>query len=244
MGKLAEALKRKYKSPREALKALGLDELLLDVEKIAYDAKRRARDGALSDQDAEMRAARDLHDEEFEREQRRLDRGLEDAMVDDEEEVDPRRWLMHDHETEAPPDEELAARRRWWMKRAGDYMLAHGKDEAAVRDALADFPKTGLEHLGGALDEDVDTVMGRLEQMGSAATSGYPAKVTGDRRRRMAKDARLMGTQLGLDRLTPKRGDFCNWGDQPEPLAMDEADADDSEFYKMFPEARGLSTPG
>ncbi|MHB8272520.1 hypothetical protein [Bradyrhizobium sp.] len=37
MGKLGDALKKKYKTPREALRALGLDEKLLDVSHLAYD---------------------------------------------------------------------------------------------------------------------------------------------------------------------------------------------------------------
>lgn len=37
MGKLGDALRKKYKTPREALRALGLDEALLDVSRLAYD---------------------------------------------------------------------------------------------------------------------------------------------------------------------------------------------------------------
>lgn len=229
MGKLGDALRAKYPSAKAALVALGLDPSLLDVKRLAHDSKHRGRDGALfDDQDPEMRAARDLTGEEFEREQRRLDRELEDGLVDDDqEEEDPRRWLMHDHEEEPPPDEELAARRRWWMKRAGDYMLKHGQDEAAVRDALSDFPRNGLEHM--ALDDDVETVMERLTGMGGSSTTGpgyENSPKAGDRKRR-ARDRRMARDEVrkhfGTDRLEGRGSDMCNFGDRAEPeLAMDE----------------------
>lgn len=37
MGKLGDELRKKYKTPREALRALGLDEALLDISRLAYD---------------------------------------------------------------------------------------------------------------------------------------------------------------------------------------------------------------
>ena len=37
MGKLKDALRKKYRTPREALHALGLDEKLLDVKRLAFD---------------------------------------------------------------------------------------------------------------------------------------------------------------------------------------------------------------
>lgn len=51
MGKLGDALKKKYKTPREALRALGLDEKLLDVSHLAYDGAnpmKSTRIGALT----------------------------------------------------------------------------------------------------------------------------------------------------------------------------------------------------
>ena len=47
-GKLAEALKRRFKSPKDALRFLGIDESLLDASRLAFDGKRKARDGVLS----------------------------------------------------------------------------------------------------------------------------------------------------------------------------------------------------
>ena len=267
MGALARALKAKFPGgPRQALKVLGLSEDLLNPEHLASDAKQRARREAARRGMAidsigtpeELRAARDLHGEAFEKEQRRLDREMEDGMIDDEEdtEEDPRRMWMHEHEDEAPPDEELQARRRWWMKKVGDFMLAHGKDGAAVRAALNDMPRTGLEHLGGALDADVDTVMSRLIGMGSGSTTGpgyEDSPKAGDKRRahdrKLALDAKRERNFLRrfpeAERLTPRGNDFCNYGDQPT-LAYDESadDGDSSEFYEMFPMARRLGIPG
>jgi hypothetical protein len=37
VGKLGDELRKKYKTPREALRALGLDEQLLDISRLAYD---------------------------------------------------------------------------------------------------------------------------------------------------------------------------------------------------------------
>ena len=51
MGKLGDALRKKYKTPREALRALGLDEKLLDVSHLAYDGAnpmKATRFGALT----------------------------------------------------------------------------------------------------------------------------------------------------------------------------------------------------
>ena len=41
MGKIADELRKKFKSPREAIAALGLDESLLDVKRLALDGARK-----------------------------------------------------------------------------------------------------------------------------------------------------------------------------------------------------------
>lgn len=43
MGKLKDELRKKYRSPREALKALGLDEKLLDVRRLAFDGAKHMK---------------------------------------------------------------------------------------------------------------------------------------------------------------------------------------------------------
>ena len=43
MGKLKDELRKKYRTPREALKALGLDEGLLDVQRLAFDGAKQMK---------------------------------------------------------------------------------------------------------------------------------------------------------------------------------------------------------
>ena len=232
MGKLGDALRAKYPSAKAAIIALGLDPALLDSKHLANDAKQRARREAAKRGMAidgigtpeELRAARDLTGEAFEREQRRLDRELEDGMVDDEEEEGGK------------SDEENRAIRRECMK----LLAAKGRDEwgwdeEKLRHEIMTFPRTGLHHLGGALDEDSENLLEELG-MGNGPTSIYERMPQSkDRKRRMAKDAKLMATQLGLDRLTPKGNELVNFGDR-EPLAMDGAD-DDGSFAEFYPSA-------
>ena len=216
MGKLAEALKRKYKTPKDALRALGLDESLLDVKRLAQDAKKRARDESSL---AELATQSGGHKD--------WDMGPESDGIPDlgDEEPEPEKRFFGGRD-----DEEERARRKWRMSQLADHLLApkeeggQGWDKETVRNVLADFPKTGLEHLGGALDEDLEGLIG----MGGEALPLYEDKdmmQTKDKKR-MAKDARLMATQLGLDRLSPRRGEMTNWGDQELPLAMDDAASD------------------
>jgi hypothetical protein len=81
--------------------------------------------------------------------------------------------------------------------------------------------------------------------MGGGANVTYGPKATD---RKLALDAKRERRERRdflkrfpeAARLESRPGDFANFGDQPEPLAMDEADADDSEFFKMFPDARRI----
>jgi hypothetical protein len=43
VGKLKDELRKKYRTPREALKALGLDEGLLDVQRLAFDGAKHMK---------------------------------------------------------------------------------------------------------------------------------------------------------------------------------------------------------
>lgn len=71
MGKIADELRKKFKSPREAIAALGLDESLLDVKRLALDAKyqdvlakARAASAKFRQAQADYRA-RKIGDQEF-----------------------------------------------------------------------------------------------------------------------------------------------------------------------------------
>ena len=122
MGALAKALKARFSSPQEALARLGLDSSLLDD---AWSTKAKARKEAAKRGMAidgigtpeELRAARELHGEDFEREQRRLDRELEDGMIDDEEEEAPRFFGGRN-------DEEERRMRKFRMRQLYDHMTA------------------------------------------------------------------------------------------------------------------------
>ena len=232
MGALAKALKARFSSPQECLAKLGLDSSLLDDE---WSTKAKARKAAARRGMAidgigtpeELRAARDLDGEEFEREQRRLDRELEDGMIDDEEERD-------EFDEEAPRffggrnDEEERRMRKFRMRQLYDHMTApreeggQGWAHDDVMDVLRDFPKNGLEHMNAAVfDEDLEELMG----MGGTATSVYEHEPKAKDRRKMAKDARLATKHFGLDRLQERRGEMTRWGDR-EPLAYDERSSD------------------
>jgi hypothetical protein len=259
-GKLGDALRKKYRSPREALRALGLDESLLDASRLAFD--RKARDGVLSpdapNQSAltmlETMLAEHLQGSELEKAQRLLEAIQHEAGIDHGAEEEDG---MVDDDREEMPDEEKRLFRCWQMKGLADHCIGEkGWTTNDVREMFAhpDFLlKSGIETGGaggGALAQDIDWTMEQLEGMGGTATSGYEPKadrrMAKDKRRKLALDRKRQREYFGMDRLEPRRGDFCNYGDQPT-LAYDESADDgdsDSEFFKMFPEARRLSTPG
>ena len=133
MGALAKALKARFSSPQECLAKLGLDSSLLDDE---WSTKAKARKAAAKrgmaidgiGTPAELRAARDLDGEEFEREQRRLDREMTDGdpALGDEEESD-----REDDEAESAEFEMERRRRnlrRHAMRNVGEDCMAAAGD--------------------------------------------------------------------------------------------------------------------
>jgi hypothetical protein len=257
MGKLAIELRKRFKTPQECLAKLGLDSSLLDDE---WSTKAKARKAAarrgmtideMPDPDAELRAARDLSGEEFERFQRRHDDKVREAvMADDDEEDD----MVKDWRDEIPAVlEEMMAKhgRRQTMDRFSRFLSDKaGWSHDQIGEMLRSWPmpKSAIEGgMGGrlaeddeeraALDEDIDTVMERLardwserdlEGVGGTATSAYlhdPAFAKD--RRRMAKDRKLANDAFGLDRLEGRGSDFANFGDrEPPALAYDERSSD------------------
>ena len=233
-GKLGDALRQKYKTPREALKALGLDESLLDASRLAFDAKRKARDSVLSpDSDhSEYRAlsellAQNLEGELHETAQRLLDRlhgksEETDGVIDEEPD-----------EREDEPDEDRDEQQRQKRKEVMRMLAEKGRDEwgwddEKVRHEIMTFPRTGLHHLGGQLGEDAESVLEELG-MGNGPVPEYEPKVT-DRKRR-ARDRRMARDEVrkhfGTDRLEGRGSDMCNYGDrEPPALAYDERSSD------------------
>jgi hypothetical protein len=227
MGALARALKAKFKTPREALRALGLDESLLDVEKMAFDAKRRGRDGnVLSDLAGEPG-------------------GHKHWDMGPHADGDPD--LGEQEEPEEMPDEEARELRRRQMRQlGGELMKDHGwsSDEVKSMFMHREFPTNALAGgLGGRLSEDdVDWTMKELEGIGTGGNVAYGPKV---KDKRMAKDARL--AQDSFDRMFPDAqrltgSDMSHrYGDQ---LAMDAAAGDDGSFDLFFPDAKRIGIAG
>ncbi len=240
-GKLGDALRKKYRTPKDALKALGLDPSLLDASRLAFDGKRKARDSVLSpDSDGASLAALEkllaehLDGEVFQRAQRMIEAAMHEAGVEhdgevvDEEPADDR---------EEMPDEEKRLFRRWQMKGLADHCI--GEKGWSVNDVRTMFehpdflPKSGIETGGaggGALAEDIDWTMEQLEGVGTGGTNIYrEMPQSKDRKRRMAKDRQR---KLALDRdfnerfpgLSSPRDMSHRYGDrEPEPpLALDE----------------------
>ena len=217
MGKLRDALRRKYPNAKAAMRALGLDESLLDAERLAYDGKRRGDSGLPDEADVEA-----FHDSV--------------RLVDDDDE---------NEEAESEMDPAVAREfRRWQMKKLGDQLVRDkGWTHDQVREMFEhpDFPKTGIETGGaggGALAEDIDHVMSELE--------GASNKPTSDRRKRMARDRALARDEVrkhfGTARLEPRANEMTNWGDQPT-LAYDERE-DDGSFDQFYPSAKHIGIAG
>ena len=252
MGALARALKAKFRTPREALEALGLDPALIDIKQLAKDSKlRRGRDGMVDGAEAEeMRAARNLSGSAFEDEQLRINRQMEHEMTDDDEEE-----RRDEYDEEEPRffggrnDEEERKIRRFRMRQLADHLTTardaggQGLSHNDAAEILRDFPRNELEHMNASVfDEDLESVMEKLTGMGGTSTTGYPPKA-GDRRK-MAKDARLATKHFGLDRLEGRSNEMLRYGDRAEPLAMDEAteSANADSFAAFFPDAARIKT--
>jgi len=229
---LRDALRRKFKTPREALRALGLDEKLLDVPRLAYDGARKGRDempdeAALNNEPdpavlrvklekllcenldgAALQTARDLLSHHLGELTGEYDRAASDEDDDEDDGEES--------------EEALRERRKKIMGRVADWLSERQQmsDEMIERE-LADFPRNGLEHVGGALDDDLAQVM---EQ----------------RRRRMASDTKKR--QQAFDEMFPEARRLTgtlletSYGVQPERPPC----ANFAGFYEMFPQARRI----
>ncbi len=165
--KLGIALRRKFKTPREALRALGLDQSLLNVPSLAMDG---AIDEMGSRAELEKLLATVLSGHQYQRACELLN-----GAINAEHEIagnvgEGENIEAEDDEGES--EEVLRARRKLLMKKIADWLSTEkGLDEFEIAASLADFPKNGIEHVGGAVDDDLERVMK-------------------DRRRRMATDAK------------------------------------------------------
>jgi len=136
--------------------------------------------------------------------------------------------LAHHQDDDEETEEVLRERRKRLMAKVADWLATEknlGDEE--IFDSLRDFPKNGLEHIGGALAEDLEQVMKARHQ-----------RLAGDaRRRRLAADKRF-----GTGRLNGSAIETA-WGDQPPArrVAMDASAAKD--FDSRFPGAARIGGP-
>lgn len=224
MSPLGLALRRRFKSPREAMEALQLDPSLINIKRLSGHMAFDAATGGSAKAELEKILAGILDGAEFQRAQELLhsieagddDRGERYAEAIDEE----------------TDEEARREQRRGMMTKVADFLATEkGYDEKEITDFLSDFPKTGLEHLGGALAEDLEKVM--KDRRGPA----------GDARRRRAHDAQLASDAGAFVRAFPEVARIENapgFGDCATPSRM-ATDADSSSyFYELFPEARRI----
>ena len=178
---LKEALRRKFGTPKNVLRALQLPESLLDIRGMALDG---AMPGGMTSKvmldkllaqhlsGHALQQARDL---------------LNSIDPDDGERTDPFEEGAVDEDDD---DETKRASRRDMMMRAADVLAKKGFDEKEIFDVLREFPSNGLENLGGALAEDLRKVM----------------SVMSDRRRRTGHDEKRR--QLAADRANSSLLEF------------------------------------
>lgn len=233
MSKLGIALRRRFKSPREALSALGIDQALLDIPRLgfAFDA-RNGRDGmpgGLNNEvdpgallvELEKLLVENLSGGALERAREILDQhlggGEYDGAASDEDDDEDNYDDDDDYDDD---EEERRETRRNMMAKTADFLATKkGLDESEIAATLRDFPKNGLEHLGGALAEDLEHVMQ-------------------DRRRRMARDTRK--TRQAFDAMFPgaARVEEILYGVESERRSIAPDDRD--RFYELWPEARRI----
>ena len=237
MGALANALRKKFKSPREALEALGLDPALLEVKRLATDSRRRAHDDDLADVAREHPGA----EREWDMGPKAdgdPDLGDERDDEDDDEESDP--------DERAAWEAKLRKIRRMQMRDTVKDCLRRGMSHDEIHERLLDWPRPATEEggMGGQLGtdaentfaEDVSTVMtelGKLTGMGGTMPlyEEENMKQSKDSRRKQAHDRKL--AQDSFRKFYPEAGRLdgdmvsTRYGDQEPPaLARNEAACD------------------
>jgi DNA-binding transcriptional MerR regulator len=216
MGRLAEELKKRFKTPQEAMARLGIDSALLGDE---WSTKARARvsaakrgmaiDGLPDDADVE-----EFHDSV--------------KLVDDDDENE-------EAESEMDPAEAREFR-RWRMKELGRrLMYEKGFTLDQVRDLLRhpDFPQNALgESRSEQITEDAEVVMKELEGMGSGPLPVYE-DMPKAKDRKMARDAaHRFNEWYDVARLAGS--DMSHRYSGREPIAMDEMSAEDADRFERW----------
>ena len=155
MSPLLRALKAKYRTPREALAALGLDQSLLDVSPPPNGASGAETPLAK----LHSLLAQHFHGPEYSRVLELLEAA--NLSGHDYDRAVERKYNGEENEAEdnEVDEEELRQQRRKAMAKVADFFGRKGFSEDQIAEMLRDFPKNGLEHLGGALDKDHDEIM-------------------------------------------------------------------------------------
>ncbi len=218
MSKLGIALRRRFKTPKDVLKKLGLDERLLSIPRLAFDQRNiGAIPGTSSKMELEEMLCTVLSGHELQRARDLLhsidaDDG-EQLGAEDDEDVD---------------EEALREERRRAMARTAGFLADRkGMSEDDIAETLSDFPKNGLEHLGGALDDDLERLM--KERRRSMATDATRRRLAFDRR--FPESGRVGGGSVSV---------ATHYGD-PVPARRIGADsAGAKSFYERFPGAQRI----
>ena len=208
---LGRVLRQRFRTPKDALRALGISPSLLNIRSMALDSAYQEFSGgdpAALRVKLEKLLAENLSGHELQKARELLEAHLgggEYAAVNDEDNEDD--------------DDDRAEQRRRTMAKIADFLATEkGLSEDQIEESLRDFPKNGLD---SDLAEDLDNLM--RDRRRRAAGDARRRQQAFDRR--FPEAARLTGTSLET-----------SYGVQPERrVAVDSAAA--QRFADRWPEA-------
>jgi hypothetical protein len=128
-----------------------------------------------------------------------------------------------DDEDEVGEEEQRALRRRI-MNKLADVLASQGKSDEWIGDMLRDFPRNGLERLGGAIDEDFEQVLADFRGRRGRAHD-----------QRTAQDARNRESFHERFPSAARIDSDVRVSNAPRPIGMDGQRVDD--FNGRFPSA-------
>ncbi len=177
MSPLLRALKAKYRRPREVLRALGLDQSLLNIPRLALDSANGGGTSSLAE--LEKLLARTFSGPQFQRAMELLNGALNADMPEDDE------TEQEESEDENDVDEEAERHKRW----VADVLSRKaGLDDHEIAAALRDLPRNAIK--GG--------MGGRLAERAEARDR---KRIARDERRRAAFDERFGTSRLNTPSL-------------------------------------------
>ena len=228
--KLGIALRRKYKTPRAALQALGLPESLISVKRLAFDQRNI---GPIPGTTAKMRLEEMLCTVLSGHELQRARDLLHSIDADDGEadEGELEQQEAEDGEDDEETEEQLREQRRKTMAKVADF-FADRKNMSPdqIEDAMLDFPRNALRGgFGGRFSEDEREDLKKVMEDHKARRR----RMAGDARRRQhAFDSRFAGAA----RVTGTLLETSYGSPMPERRVADDGAAERN-FLKRFPQA-------